>query len=189
MTAETRWVSSTFAYLYLIFSKLTFQPLSLGDSFTRKEMKRLSGGKSVSSLFFVPSKNPDKTPQKTHSVQPSLEELQLEKLGYQAHAGRLCLLNLHLFSHGFLCWQPARPTKQRFLLARNPVLLRNTPSGRACSHLRGLLLGEFTRSPSKFKRKAWNDSRGRASGHPGEARAIISGLKKKKSPSRFLPSG
>lgn len=64
-------------------------------------MKRLRGGKSVSSLFFpIPSKNPNKPPKKTHSVQPSLEELQLEALGYQAQAGRPCLFNPDLFGRG-----------------------------------------------------------------------------------------
>jgi len=55
MTAEMRWASSTFVYSYFIFSKLMLQPLSLGDSFTHEEMKRLSGEKSVSSFFFFPS--------------------------------------------------------------------------------------------------------------------------------------
>jgi len=53
MTAEMRWGSSTFVYSYLIFTELTFQPLSLGDNLTREEMKRLGGGRSGSSSFFV----------------------------------------------------------------------------------------------------------------------------------------
>lgn len=70
------------------------QPLSLGDSFAQEEMKRLSGGKSLSSS---PSKKkkPCFLASENYNYRSSITKYVLER----------CLGNLNLFNHGLFCRQ------------------------------------------------------------------------------------
>lgn len=179
MTAETRWVSSTFAYLYLIFSKLTLQPLSL---VTASQGKRWRGCvvEKVSVPFFFPF--PQKTltnPPKKHTAcnQASKNYNSRRWVTRRRLAGRVYLTQI-FSAAGPRADNPCGPPKAA-LRARNPVLLRKTRHQAGPARTVGgcsfFFLGGITRWPSKFKRQACNDSRGRAPGHPSEARAVISG--------------
>lgn len=181
MTAETRWVSSTFAYLYLIFSKLTLQPLSLVTASRGKRWRGCVVEKVSVPFFPVPSKNPNKPPPKKHPA------CNLASKHYNSRrwvtrrrlAGRVYLTQI--FSAAGPCAdKPCGPQKQRFVPGTPCGCGKRHQAGPArtfggCSFFWGVGGGGITRWPSKFKRQACNDSRGRAPGHPSEARAVISG--------------
>lgn len=118
-----------------------FQPLSLGDSFIQEEMKRLSRGKSVSSLFFPLLK---KVPF------PGLTELQLQKLNYQIHAKKRCLFNLIIFNHSV---DNLYGTLRNILRLTKKTYFSNVHCRKGImsvhSHLQGLFLRKLTRLQSQ----------------------------------------
>lgn len=154
MTAEMRWGSSTFVYSYLIFTELTFQPLSLGDNLTREEMKRLGGGRSGSSSFFVLFKTTTTKNPTQHASLASKNYTYICPITKYILEGH-CLFNLILPNRGLSADNPHGPLRDIFHGPGKQMSAAEEIITRACLHLRWLLRSLLTRSQPKSQYKAY----------------------------------